>query len=367
MREWINEHRKIFICLIAGIVAVAVISAAAVVIHNKNSNKPSAPAGTVNADEKTDEQVEKTQSASDGIQSQIESSDVTNITPSVSESEFESKSENKFDSKTEKETDIKSESKIDSGTGKKTEAKTERSTRPQTTRPVPTEVKSLADGNKTVYYPVALGSETKKYPVIVWANGTLCATDTYDKLLTEISKGGYIVVADSSVMTADGTAQIDSIDYIIGKNSDTGSIFCGKVDTEKIGAAGHSQGGRSAVNAAQNDGRIKCIVSIAGSPYKEEAEGLKASALYLTGTADMVVLSSEWCKPAYDAAAGRAVYASLKGGVHTTCITDPEKVSGYAVSWFDAYLKNDSASKAKFQNGGELSKDSAWQDFASKN
>lgn len=335
MRDWINEHRNIFIGIIAGVVAVVVFSVtSAVLLHKKNADKPTNPVISVNAEEKTGETGGETQSATGEFQSQIESSDVTNITPSVSEKESDSK--------------------------------TELSTNSQT-KPVPTGVKSLTDGNKKVYYPAALEAETKQYPVVVWANGTGCATDMYDGFLKKIAEGGYIVVADSSVMTADGKAQIDSIDYIIGKNSDTGSVFCGKVDTGKIGAAGHSQGGRSSVNAAQKDGRIKCIVSIAGASSKDEAKGLKASALYLTGTADMVVVSSQWCKPSYDVSEGRAVYASLKGGVHTTCMTNPEKVSGYAVSWFDAYLKNDSASKAKFQNGGELSKDSAWQDFASKN
>lgn len=333
MREWINEHKSIFIGIIIGIVAVAVISAV-VVIHKKSADKPSNPTVSANAEEKTGESGDEKLSATGESQSQIESSDITNITPYVSE--------------------------------KETDAETEPSTDSQI-NPVPTGVKSLTDGNKTVYYPAALEVEAKKCPVVVWANGTGCATDTYNGLLKKIAEGGYIVVADSSVMTADGKAQIDSIDYIIGKNSDTSSVFCGKVDTSKIGASGHSQGGRSSVNAAQKDSRIKCIVSIAGASSKDEANGLKAPALYLTGTADMVVLSSTWCKPSYDATVGRAVYASLKGGVHTTCMTDPEKVSGYVVSWFDAYLKNDSASKAKFQNGGELSKDSAWQDFASKN
>lgn len=335
MRDWIDEHRNIFVGIIAGVVSVVVFSVASVVLlHKKNIDELSEPAVSVNAQEKTGEPSGETQSATGESQSQIESSDVTNITPSVSEKESDSK--------------------------------TEPSTNSQA-KPVPTGIKSLTDGNKKVYYPASLEAETKQYPIVVWANGTGCATDTYDGLLKKIAEGGYIVVADSSVMTADGKAQIDSIDYIIGKNSDTGSVFCGKVDTGKIGAAGHSQGGRSSVNAAQQDRRIKCIVSIAGASSKEEAKGLKASALYLTGTADMVVVSSQWCKPSYDVSEGRAVYASLKGGVHTTCMTNPEKVSGYAVSWFDAYLKNDSASKAKFQNGGELSKDSAWQDFASKN
>lgn len=248
----------------------------------------------------------------------------------------------------------------------------------QTTQPAQTQaqtvipadvsgVTTITDGSKTVVYPKALESASKRYPVIVWANGTGCATSTYMSLLETLANGGYIVVADSSVMTADGASQRDSIDYIISANSNSSSVFCSKVDTASIGASGHSQGGRSSVNAAQADSRIKCIVSIAGASSAQEANGLKAPALFLTGTSDMIVVSSQWCKPSYDAVAGRAVYASLKNGVHTTCMTDPEKVSGYVISWFDAYLKNDSNAKNVFAPGGKLATDSAWQDFASKN
>lgn len=339
MSDWIKEHKNIFIGIVAGIVvlAVAISVTALLVKKGKNADKPVNPAGnSVNSEEKSEDNSEDLPAVSKAPVSQIESSDPTNIIASTSDREPSSQSASQTNANTSQ-------------------------------KPILTGVKTLTDGNKKVYYPAALETEKKQYPVVVWANGTGCATDTYDKLLNKIAEGGYIVVADSSVMTADGAAQIGSIDYIIGKNGESNSVFYGKVDSSKIGATGHSQGGRSSVNAAQKDSRIKCIVSIAGASSKEEANGLKAPALFLTGTADMVVVSSQWCKPSYDASEGRAVYASLKGGVHTTCMTNPEKVSGYVVSWFDAYLKNDSAAKAEFQNGGALSKDSAWQDFASKN
>ena len=168
-------------------------------------------------------------------------------------------------------------------------------------------------------------------------------------------------------MTADGTEQRDSIDYILDEAKRSGSKFYQKVDTSKIGAAGHSQGGRSAVNAAQKDSRIRCVLSIAGASNAEEAGGLSTPIFFMTGTSDLVVVSSRWVQPSYNAVSGKAVYASLKNGVHTTCMTNPTKISGYAVDWFDAYLKGDSSAKKEFAAGGALSKDSAWQDFACKN
>ena len=226
---------------------------------------------------------------------------------------------------------------------------------------------SFKDGDKTVYYPKSLENSEKKYPVIVWANGTGCPTSTYSGLLSDFAEAGYIVVADSTVMSASGEEQRDSVDYALEAAKDPDSVLYGKVNTAAVGAAGHSQGGRSAVNAAQKDSRIKCVLSIAGSNVGDEAKGLKTPVFYMTGTGDMVVPSGQWVKPAYELAEGRAVYASLKNGIHTTCMTNPEKVSGYGVKWFDAVLKNDSAASEIFKQGGQLSKDSAWQDFECKN
>lgn len=340
MGEWISEHKAISI-IIAVVLGLAIIVGAvfgvkAIKSNNKKAeDEPSQSVGSTSEDVWTDDFSETT-------------------------SETETESQTDISGVTTTETTTR----IEATTGAVS------TTVPQTTKPmqtVPTGVEVKTDGNKKVYYPAALQVTSKKYPVVVWANGTGCATETYDGLLKKIADAGYIVVADSSVMTADGTAQRNSIDYIIGQGGNSSSVFYGKVDSSRVGATGHSQGGRSSVNAAQADSRIKCIVSIAGASSAEEANGLKTPSLFLTGTSDMVVVSSQWCKPSYDAVAGRAVYASLKGGVHTTCMTNPEKVAGYVVSWFDAYLKGDGTAKATFANGGKLSTDSAWTDFACKN
>lgn len=219
---------------------------------------------------------------------------------------------------------------------------------------------------KIVFYPSDLAESDKEYPVVVWANGTGCITQLYYGLLKSIAAAGYIVAADTSVMTADGTAQMNTVDYILEKNSDPSSVLYGKADTDNIAAAGHSQGGRSAVNAGAADSRIKCVLSVAGSNFKAEAAKLDKPVFFMTGTLDFIVLSSMWVKPAYNAVTGSAVYASLKGGVHTTCIFTPDKIADYAIAWFDANLKNDAAAKAVFASGGALSQDSSWKNFMCK-
>lgn len=227
-------------------------------------------------------------------------------------------------------------------------------------------VEMVEDGDKRVYYPASI-ADNGPYPVIAWANGTGCPTGSYVLLIEEFVKGGYIVVADSTVMSGDGKAQISSIDYIIEKNSDPNSFLYGKVNVDKIGAAGHSQGGRSVTNASKADSRIKAAVNIAGSPLGDERKNINTPTLYLTGSADLIVPSSMWVKPAYDGTVGMAAYASLKGGVHTTCMADPKKISGYAVGWFDAVLKGDNEKLSWFRQGGKLFQDQTFTGVQSKN
>lgn len=242
-----------------------------------------------------------------------------------------------------------------------------------TTAPVVTETgvttytAEYSGKTQTVFYSQSILNDGYTYPVLIFANGTGFDYKIYEKLLVKLAENGYIVVANNETMAADGTAQIASLDFIISENTNSSSILCGKINTEKAAAVGHSQGGRSAVNAAVKDGRFDCVLSLAGSNYVEEAEPLRTPALFMAGTRDMIVSANKWVKPAYDAAKGPAVYISLINGVHTSCCTDPDTYVNYAIEWFDIWLKNDNSAKNTFKNGGALSNDTAWTEFSCKN
>ena len=219
---------------------------------------------------------------------------------------------------------------------------------------------------QAVYYPADLATSNKTYPIVAFANGTAVSYTFYETLLKELAKCGYIVVGNSETMAADGSAQLSSIDFVISENSNSSSVLYGKVNTEKIATVGHSQGGRSAVNAAVADSRIDCVLSIAGSNYVEEAEKLNTPALFMAGTKDWIVNADQWVKTAYDASKGPAVYVNYIGAIHTTCCSNPAPYVHYASLWFDAYLNGNTSQLDKFRNGGELSNDSAWSEFSFK-
>ncbi len=225
---------------------------------------------------------------------------------------------------------------------------------------------NMSERTYIVYYPSDLLNSNNKYAVLSWANGTGCAPSLYDALLKEVAKGGFIVVASSETMAADGTAQIAAIDFVIDENSNKSSALYNKINLAKIGVFGHSQGGRSSVNAGAIDNRINCVVSLAGSNFVEEAEKLSKPVLFIAGSKDKIVDAEKWLVPAYNAVTGPAVYTSLNGAIHTTCCSNPTAYSNYIINWFNAWLFNDNNAKAMFINGGTLSQDSNWSEFMCK-
>lgn len=217
-----------------------------------------------------------------------------------------------------------------------------------------------------VYYMSELLTHDSKFPIISWANGTGCPPSLYDGLLRELAGAGFIVVASDETMAADGSAQIAAIDFVIEESNNSVSALYKKVNTSRIGVIGHSQGGRSAVNAGAIDSRITCVLSLAGSNFVEEAEKLSKPVLFMAGSKDKVVDPQKWIVTAFEAVKGPAVYASLNGAIHTTCCSDPTAYSRYAISWFNAWFYNDVNHKSMFTEGGALANDTNWSGFMCK-
>ncbi|MEC3915680.1 poly(ethylene terephthalate) hydrolase family protein [Nocardia sp. CDC160] len=114
-----------------------------------------------------------------------------------------------------------------------------------------------------IWYPADLGKGGFKHPIITWGDGTWAHPGQYAYLLSHLASWGFVVIAPDNSNTGSGREMLDAVDYLIGQNDDPASPFHGKLDTDSIGAMGHSQGAIGAVNAlAQSGGRIKTAVTI---------------------------------------------------------------------------------------------------------
>ena len=105
-------------------------------------------------------------------------------------------------------------------------------------------------GRFVVYYPTQLENETKKYPVVLWANGTGSKSDTYTSFLKHLSSWGFIVISNDDENTRTGESLNAGIDLLIAENENADNVMYQKIDMSNIGIGGHSQGGPAVFNMA---------------------------------------------------------------------------------------------------------------------
>ena len=213
----------------------------------------------------------------------------------------------------------------------------------------------------TMYYPSDLTASSNTYPVITWGNGTGSATVLYDTLLRHFASHGFVVIASNSTMTGDGLSILKGAEWLISENSRSQSTFYGKIDTDNIGAAGHSQGGGGAIMAGKNKA-IKCTAPIAAMPVS--MIGVKTPMFLTTGSLDTICSTTLVRTMIYTPSTVPTILAELKWANHTAVMYNPTNIKGYVVAWFYAQLKGDENAKGIFYgNNYRLESDSNWNVF----
>jgi pimeloyl-ACP methyl ester carboxylesterase len=206
----------------------------------------------------------------------------------------------------------------------------------------------------SVFYPGDM-PEGETFPLLTWGNGTCAMPEGYGPLLRYIASFGYIVVAPNSVQVGSGTEQSAGIDFMLAANADPESKYFQKIDPEKVGAMGHSQGSGATAAAASADARIKAIILFNG--------GTSATKPYLAisgdrdlggtpgGSNNSVQASQQpaawlWYHQIPAAVDGSTTGESAPG--HLTLMMEPERLSEVSVAWWDMRLKGKEEAKAMF-------------------
>jgi hypothetical protein len=115
-----------------------------------------------------------------------------------------------------------------------------------------------------MWYPSDIQSGRPR-AVVLWANGTADAPvepKVYDYLLTHLASWGFVVVATRDPGTGYGDTVLDSVDYLKKEAGRPGSPLYQRVDLDKVGVGGHSQGATGAINAMlKSQGRVRTAVA----------------------------------------------------------------------------------------------------------
>jgi hypothetical protein len=203
----------------------------------------------------------------------------------------------------------------------------------------------------TIFRPACF-KDGEKYPVITWANGTCGEIIGYAALLATVASYGFVIVASNSTWTATSptdTVQLTALDYAKSINEDPMSVFYQKLDLDKIGAMGHSQGA-SATGNASSDSRIKALL------FFNSGTSNNKPFLDVSGDQDIGTNTPSSMTSAVNAATqpGAWIYYHQvldTGGNntgHLVLMEQPDRVWKLAVSWWQYILNGDSTAKTMF-------------------
>ncbi len=217
-----------------------------------------------------------------------------------------------------------------------------------------------------VYRPSNLANSGYCHPILVWANGhgdnpeqkpPECIVDsganrwcgTYPVLNNQLASHGFVVVASLSTTTSKGDPlpTIVGLNWLLEQAEAPASPYYHRLDTARIGALGHSEGGLSTSKAAA-DPRISTIATVSGAAAPA---GLRGPALFICGGQDTVV-SCDSVATSYEAVAGQpAMLMNNESADHGSWLyqNGTKGPDIFALTaWFRVQLMGDTANRSYF-------------------
>jgi hypothetical protein len=202
----------------------------------------------------------------------------------------------------------------------------------------------------TIFRPACM-REGEKYPVITWGNGTCGQTGGYATLLAAVASHGFVVVAPNSRWTSGGEmVMLRALDLAKAINEDPMHVLYQRLDLDKVGAMGHSQGSSATAQAA-SDPRIDSVILWNGG-----TGGAVKPFLAVSGDRDIGDPTAMSLSSGVNAAAQPGAWlfyhkVLVTGGNftgHLTLMMQPERVIEPTVAWWKYMLKGDQEAKKMF-------------------
>ena len=220
-------------------------------------------------------------------------------------------------------------------------------------------------------------NNNKKYPVIVFANGSGIPASTYPVVLEHFASWGFIVIGNEDQATNSGQSTNASLAFLLSENNNRNSVLYQKIDTNKIGLTGFSQGGASVFTAMADEAyRQHYKTAIAVSPVHEELgqkvnypayklDAIKTPMMIIAGTKGnfeiKTVIPLDKMTEMYNKINAPKLMARRIGADHDNM---QFWADGYRTAWFMYHLQNDSNAGQMLT---EIANNPNWQDVKVKN
>lgn len=233
-----------------------------------------------------------------------------------------------------------------------------------------------------IWYPTEMETSEGTYPLVVMVNGTGVSASKYKPIFEHLASWGFIVIGNEDESAGNGASAAASLDYILWLNSDSNSMFYGKVDVDNIGIGGHSQGGLGTINAvtAQDNGNHYKVIYAASAPTLQisvdllkapfDVSGVNIPCFMVAGTKKVdagdgknsgicpLVELQEKYNNISDSVS--KIIARRKDTDHGDMLPYAD---GYMTAWFMYYLQgNQEAGEVFFGDNAEILHNANWQD-----
>lgn len=218
-------------------------------------------------------------------------------------------------------------------------------------------------GKFLVYYPSELETGSGKYPVIVLCNGSGTPLSKYPAMAKHMASWGFIVIGTEENYSWNAFGAEMCLRYLERwdeneKIGDTASIFYRKVDWDRVGVVGHSQGGVGVINAVTDTAHkdvYQAAVSL--SPTNKELAyqllwDYDASLIHIpmllvsgAGGGDDWVVTGEQLQAIYDEIPSVKLMMRRKDTAHNEVLYS---ANGYVTAWFMWHLQGDEYAAGAF-------------------
>ncbi len=220
----------------------------------------------------------------------------------------------------------------------------------------------------TVYRPSNLGQGGVTHPVILWGNGTGSSPSTYAGLLRHLASHGFIVAAADTSNAGNGSEMISCLNSLVSANGSVLSPFYQKVDTARVGASGHSQGGAGTIMAGR-DSRVTATAPLQpyigfipfGGLFLDSSIRQQRGPMFLvSGSSDTIAVPTINQLPVYNGVNQPVWWATRSGASHFEPVGSAGAFRGPVTAWFRARFMNDANADRVFNNPCTLCSASGW-------
>ena len=209
-------------------------------------------------------------------------------------------------------------------------------------------------------------------PTVVMVNDTGLKALHYRPVFEHLASWGFIVIGNNDSNAWNGRSALVSLDKALSQNSMESSPLYQRIDLDRIGVVGHSQGAMGAINAATEDDRFKVLYA-ASCPQKSLAKKLGWNySMKTISIPTMLVAGTGWIDRHISPLesllhlaeklpdATLMLLGRLKGVEHRFVLHEGD---AYMTAWLRCFLADDvDAAAALTNNNSEIFNNPRWQD-----